>query len=138
MSVFSEINKHPSKRDLLELGLMALGGGGAVGAVYRFALAKPAVAEVVWIVSAAIFVVSFVPPIGRLVYIAWMGLGAALGVVTSPIIMLLVYLLLFVPLGIIFKLTGRDAMRRRREQKASSYWESYPHRNDPARYLRQY
>lgn len=138
MSIYKDINRSPTRRDLLAFGLIFLAGTGVVGAVNRFYLAKPDAALGFWIAGALVFLLSQVPKLGRLLYIAWMGLGLTIGLVTSPVIMFVVYLIAIVPLGLVFKVIRRDTMRRELAPKATSYWEDYPKTDDPARYIRQF
>ncbi|APR77431.1 Hypothetical protein A7982_02778 [Minicystis rosea] len=144
MSIYKEIKKNPSRRDLLEFGLIFGAGMGILGALNHFAVhvlfftGRPSVAPAFWIAGAAVFVLSLIPPIGRLLYIAWMGLGLTIGFFTAPIVMLLVYLVAIVPLGVAFKLMRRDTMRRGLDPSAKSYWEEYPKTDDPTSYVRQF
>lgn len=138
MSVYRDIDKKPTPRKLLEFGAVFLGGMAVIGLIQHFVLHRPELARGLWIAGAAVFALSFVRPIGRLLYIGWMGLGVTIGLVTSPIIMLILYGLLIVPVGLFFRLRGRDTMKRRVDRGATSYWEEHPETKDPARYLRQF
>ena len=91
-----------------------------------------------WIIGGAVMLLSLVPPIGRLLYILWMGFGLTIGFFTAPLIMLILYVVVMVPVGLVFKLTKRDLMRRHLDPKAGSYWEEYPRSDDPASYIRQF
>jgi hypothetical protein len=53
---------------------------------------------------------------------AWMRLGALLHHVVSPIVLGLLFFGLFTPIGVVMRLAGRDAMRRRFEPSLPSYW----------------
>lgn len=53
---------------------------------------------------------------------AWMAFGAALNRVVSPVVLGVIYFGVFTPAGIVMRLCGRDAMRRRFEPAAPSYW----------------
>jgi hypothetical protein len=57
-------------------------------------------------------------PLNRL----WTKLGLFLHQVTSPILLGLVFYLVFTPMGILMRLTGRDPMRRKWEKSAPTYW----------------
>jgi hypothetical protein len=48
------------------------------------------------------------------------------------------FFLVLTPLGLIFRLTGRDPLRRRFDAKASSYWISHKAAEKPARYFSQF
>jgi hypothetical protein len=144
MSIYKEIKRNPTKRDLLEFGLILCGALGILGALsffevhFLFFTGKPGAAMPFWIAAGAILVLSQIPPVGRVLYILWMGLGLTIGFITSPVIMFAVYLVAIVPLGIIFKLMRRDTMRRELDRSAKSYWEEYPKDSDPSSYVRQF
>jgi hypothetical protein len=55
---------------------------------------------------------------------AWMGLAKLLSLVTTPIILGLVYYLVIMPIGVVKRLSGWDPLRRRASSSAS-YWASY-------------
>ena len=52
----------------------------------------------------------------------WMALGHLLGRIVNPLLLGLMFGLLFVPLALWFRLIGRDALRRRLDPDAASYW----------------
>lgn len=138
LHVYKEIERNPTPRDRVELGLVFAVGLSVFGALARFRWDSPGVATSLWIAAGVGFVLSLVPPIGRVLYILWMGLGRTIGLVTSPILMFAVYAVVIVPVGLVFKLMRRDVMRRELDPAAPSYWEDYPRAEDPARYLRQF
>jgi hypothetical protein len=51
----------------------------------------------------------------------WMYIGFLLGMIIRPVIMAVIFLLIFTPIAIVFKLFGRDELRLKRKDK-SSYW----------------
>ena len=53
---------------------------------------------------------------------AWMALGLLLGRVVSPIVLGAIFYGVFTPVGWVMRLAGRDAMCRRLDPDASSYW----------------
>lgn len=52
----------------------------------------------------------------------WMKLGLLLASIVNPIVMALMYAVLFVPIGLGMKLFGRDALRMKRRSDASTNW----------------
>jgi hypothetical protein len=52
----------------------------------------------------------------------WMGLAQLLGRVINPLLLGLIYLLLFVPLALWFRLIRRDALALRLDREVKSYW----------------
>ena len=53
---------------------------------------------------------------------AWMKLGLALGTIVNPIVLGAMYFLLLAPIGFVMRAAGRDALRRRLEPDARTYW----------------
>jgi hypothetical protein len=138
MDLYKELNRNPSRRDLLSFGLIFAGGMGALGAVNQLYLHRPGPALVLFALGGAVLLLSFVPPVGRLLYVLWMGFGLTIGFFTAPIIMFFLYGLVVVPMGLWFRLRKRDLMRRRLDPGAATYWEDYPGSRDPASYVKQY
>jgi hypothetical protein len=138
MKIYDEIDLQPSRRELLKFGAIVMGGFAVLGAAFHFAFDNFGVARVLWIIGPTVFALSLLRPVGRVLYILWMGLGVTIGLVTSPVMLVITYILLVVPVGFVFKLAGRDSMRRRPDPNASSYWEDYPSTPDPKRYVRQF
>jgi len=52
----------------------------------------------------------------------WMGLGALLGAIMTPLVMGLVYITTFVPIGLAMRLAGQDPLGRSRRPDGGSYW----------------
>lgn len=57
-------------------------------------------------------------PLNRL----WTGFGLLLAAIVNPLVMLLIYALVFVPFGLVMRMAGRDPLRIKRTTQASSYW----------------
>jgi hypothetical protein len=54
----------------------------------------------------------------------WMALGMLLAAIVNPIIMLLMFVVLFVPIGLAMRATKRDTLQLRRRPAGQSYWHS--------------
>ena len=53
---------------------------------------------------------------------AWMKVGAAIHAVVNPIVLGGIFFLVITPIGIVMRLAGRDALRRRLQPDARTYW----------------
>lgn len=138
MKVYDEINKTPSRADQLKAGATILVGFGLLGAMQYIMRHHVTAAEVLWTIGGAGFVASLIPGLGRLLYIGWMGLGITIGIFTQPIVIGFAYVLLFVPIGFVFRAMGRDLMKRKMAAKGESYWEECEEPDDPETYFKQY
>ncbi|HWC76576.1 MAG TPA: SxtJ family membrane protein, partial [Blastocatellia bacterium] len=64
---------------------------------------------------------------------AWMKLAHVLSLITTPIILAIVYFLIVTPIGVVKRMTGWDPLRRRGPD-ASSYWKPYADRQRDSRH----
>jgi Saxitoxin biosynthesis operon protein SxtJ len=78
-----------------------------------------------WIVCAAFASVGLAAPAAlRIVHRVWMRFGAVLGTINTYLLLAFVFAVLIVPAALALRLVRRDAMRRRRDPRASTYREA--------------
>ena len=53
---------------------------------------------------------------------AWMKLGDLLGKIVSPVVMAVIYFVIFTPVGYFMRLSGRDALSLRLDKTLPTYW----------------
>jgi large-conductance mechanosensitive channel len=53
---------------------------------------------------------------------AWMKFGALMHAVVNPIVLGAMFFVVIAPTGIVMRLFGRDALRRKLDREAASYW----------------
>jgi hypothetical protein len=73
----------------------------------------------------------------RPIFVTAMALTMPIGLVVSRLLLGVLFFGLFTPLGLFFKLIGRDALCRRYVPEQASYWEPKPGATDVRSYLRQ-
>ena len=74
-------------------------------------------------VSAAFVVVALIrPSLLAIPNRIWLKFGLMLGHIVSPIALGILFYGVFMPLGAVIRLTGKDPLRLRRQPAASSYW----------------
>ena len=82
----------------------------------------PAIVVTFLIVSAAFLIVTvFSPQLLKPLNRAWFALGKLLGKIVGPLVLGLIFFLVFTPVAIIMRLSGRDALKLRK-QTIQSYW----------------
>lgn len=138
IKAYREINKNPSMSDRLKLAAMFVIGFGGLGAHQMFVRHQESTGQGLFIAAGVFAVLALLPRIGRLVYIAWMGLGVTMGLFTQPVVLLLAFVLFFIPIALVFKILGRDLMKRKIDKDAKSYWEDYEESDDAASYFKQH
>ncbi len=119
----ADFNINPSAKMLREFGIIALFGFGLVGALLGLKWEAWTASYVLWALGAVSFVLALVQP--RLLlplYVALMVVAFPIGFVISNVILLALYFGLFTPFSMVFRLIGRDTMKRKFEPEAESYW----------------
>jgi Saxitoxin biosynthesis operon protein SxtJ len=74
----------------------------------------------------------------RYLFVGWMILAFPIGWTVSQIMLAIIFYGLFTPFGLVFRLVGRDSLRRSRQSNRASYWEPKPIPNDLKRYFKQF
>jgi hypothetical protein len=102
----------------------------------RHGMETPPVSFVFQAIGALLAVLGLAAP-GVLLYPhrGWSFLGEKLAWINTRILLTLVFVVFIVPLGLFFKLTGRDLLGQRYDSKASSYWTEH---KAPADVVRSY
>ena len=78
------------------------------------------------------------PDLLRPIYVAWMILAFPIGWTVSLATLAIMYYGLFTPIGLVFKLIGRDPLQRARRPGVETYWTPKPTPTDPRRYFKQF
>ncbi len=130
-----EFNFHPTDRQLRQFGVISLfavpligwlwGAGGSVLA--GLALAGIAIA------AAGFLLPKLILPI----FVALMIVATPIGLVVGELAMILIFFGMFFPLGLFFRLIGRDALALKIDRDASSYWSAKKQPQSVASYYRQ-
>jgi ABC-type sulfate transport system permease subunit len=79
----------------------------------------------VWLLLAGIIILPVAVFIPVLLYPLRTGLetlGRWMGIANTYLLLTVIYVLLFVPLNIIFKLSGKDSLKLKKDKWATSYW----------------
>lgn len=132
-----EINFHPSNRQVRTFGLVSL-------------LALP-LATALW-TRGSLPAIAYAAAIGGLfamIGIAWprglRPLLVAINVVTAPLalvihdlVLSLAFFVVVVPVGLVFRLFGRDPLQLRMNRTVSSYWQSKKQPHEARSYFRRW
>jgi hypothetical protein len=78
------------------------------------------------------------PALIRPIFVGWMVLAFPIGWAVSLVLLGLVYYGLFLPIGLVFRLAGRDALQLRPRTDAATYWTPHAAPADVRRYFRQF
>ncbi len=89
------------------------------------------------LVQLALFLAGW-QPLTRWVFVVLMVVALPFGFVVSQVLMALIYYLVMTPIGLVFRLIGRDAMGRKIDRTKTSYWHDRGPARSPASYFKLY
>ena len=133
MSKLIDINLEPDDKILRQFGLLALVGFGFVATIAWFdvlifaafplgAAKFPVVAGLAGLAGLCTLFSAVYPKANLPVYLGLTILSYPIGFVLSYVIMGTLFYLMLAPVGLFFKLTGRDPLARKWDPQATSYW----------------
>jgi hypothetical protein len=131
----------PDAKKLRQFSAIWLAGFGLMGAAaaWKTGAWTGTTPLVLWAIAAGIgFLGLAAPKAVRPVYLAWTAAGLVIGTVISYLLLAVIYFGLFTPLALVFRLMGRDALRRRWDARAQTYWMPYDRPKSPSRYFDQF
>jgi hypothetical protein len=135
-----EVSWRPEARDLRRFGAGLVIGFGLLGASLHFGwpLAQcGTAAAAIWIAGGAAGGLALTGTRAALpFYLAWMGFAWVMGNLVSRLVLTLVFILFILPMGLFFRLIGRDRLGLR--GKTDSYWADADLPEDIERYDRQF
>ncbi len=135
-----QINRHPTRRQLNQFGLIWMGFVALAGFIAIFKFQLPGLARSLWLASVLVPLIGWlVPPFMRWVFLGMSYLAWPIGFVVSHVVLAIVYYLVLTPIGLMTRLFGYDSMKKRFDRDAASYWtERPPAAAESRRYFRQF
>ena len=134
-----DVDWKPGNKDLRIFATLFVVFSGLVGAVLYFKHSMVLLPKILWIAGPIVGLLGIVLP--RLVwplYVAMMAVALPIGMVVSTVLMTVIYFLVLTPIGWLIRLLGHDAMGRKRDSVAKTYWIERPATIKARRYFRQF
>jgi hypothetical protein len=119
-----EINWRPNRKDIRNFGIIALAAS-VILSLLLYLLKDLAIQWIIIIIGIGfiIFLSSVISAkLSRMIYVGLILVTLPIGWLVSFILLASFYFLLLTPLGLIFRLLGRDPLRRRFDSAIDSYW----------------
>lgn len=148
MSKMIEIDWKPDEKTLKQFGFIAVFGFGFLATiawfewlVFSFGLgdARPVVAGAFAGLAGMSLLFSLIAPKANLpIYVGLTVIAYPIGFVLSHLIMAFLFFGMITPLGLIFRLIGKDPLNRRFEPEATTYWSDPRPRRGKESYFRQF
>jgi hypothetical protein len=129
MSIKKELASLPTDDSALrKFGLQVGGVLLAFSALLVFWLEKKWGVYLAWAGAPLVLLGAVWPRILRPVYLGWMGAALAIGSVMTVILLSVFFFVVLTPVGLFFRLIGRDVLQRKLDRQAPTYWipKEYP------------
>ena len=119
----SDLNFNPSTKILREFGIFSLFGFGAFGLVSALKWEMWHLSYGLWCLAVLAFIFAFIQPkFLRPLFVVLMVVVFPIGFVISNIILASLFYGVFTAFALIFKVIKRDALNRKFDPEATSYW----------------
>jgi hypothetical protein len=136
---WSDIPRSPSTTMLRQFAGLWLIFFGSIAAWQWLARGRIGIAAMLATLAIGVGVLGLARPQAvRPIFVGWMILAFPIGWTVSLILLGLVYYGLFLPLGLVFRLMGRDALLLRPRPGLTTYWTPRSAPADIRRYFRQF
>jgi len=139
-----ELNWNPTPRQLKQFGVAAaiffpLIGWLATGKPRALAEASLPLLGGLAIAGLALAIVALLKPaVIRPLFIGVSLVTLPIGLVVGELVLLVVFFGVFLPIGLVMRIVGRDALQRQLDKSAKSYWQPKAQPTSPARYFQQF
>ena len=134
----TDIDWTPDDTKLRQFGYVATVGFGLIGTVLFFRH-SPSFGYAIWSLAILCPIFSLIwPRANKPVYLAMCVIGLVVGTIISTILLGSLFLLVFVPIALVFKAKKRDVLQRTIDRDCKSYWIDRPEPRPAADYYRQF
>jgi hypothetical protein len=135
-----EINWNPRRKELRTFAIIALIAAILVSLLlYLFRGLGLQWGVVISSIGITIFLTAFISlRATRVIYLVLTLVTLPIGLVISFLLLATFYFGILTPLAVVFRLIGRDALKRRFDADAESYWITHRHPDDLDRYFNQF
>ena len=121
--LWSDVSFTPSSRVLRQFSALVLVVFGGLAVWYGVVRDQAGSAMVLGAVAAVVGPLGLIAPRAiRPIFVAWMVVAFPIGWIVSRVLLALVFYGLFTPLGVVFRLMGRDRLHRAFRSDRATYW----------------
>lgn len=136
---WSDIQFDPRRTMLRQFAGLWIAFFGGLAAWQAMVRHDPTLSTILGVVALTVGPIGLVRPDWmRPIYVSWMVLAFPIGWTVSLAIMAVLFYGVFTPIGLVFRLIGRDPLHRTRRPGLETYWTAKPIPADLRRYFQQF
>jgi hypothetical protein len=135
-----KINWNPTNKELRQFGWIAIIAMSLIATLcYYVKHVELKYCAVIFYIGVVIFIISLISlKLTKYIYVGMSAATFPIGMCISFIVMAIFFYIVITPIGLIFRLFGRDSMKRRFEPEKESYWILHKQNENLRRYFRQF
>lgn len=134
-----DLNLNPNRKELRQFSVALIVATALVGGLLWWKLGPNPWSQGLWIGGPIAGLLGLVVPIAiKPLFIALSVLAFPIGLVIGTLALAMVYYGLVTPIGLFFRIIGRDSLNRKFDPNASSYWIRRHPRPGAGRYFQQF
>lgn len=136
---FQHIHWSPSRHELRRFAMAMLVGFAVLGLLSAWRSHSLSTRTLIlWGIGIVLAVAAFIPKLGRIAYLCIYVPSSLIGFVVSNVVLVLMFFLVFMPLGVILRLMGKDILLLRPPRGSRATWTRIENVKDYDSYYRQY
>ncbi|MCP4201141.1 MAG: hypothetical protein GY769_04325 [bacterium] len=134
-----DLNLNPNKKELRQFSVALIAATAVVGGLLWWKLGPNPWSQGLWIGGPIAGLLGLAVPIAiKPLFIALSVVAFPIGIVVGTIALALVYYLMITPIGLIFRLIGRDPLHRGFDPSSTTYWIARRQSRGVGRYFQQF
>lgn len=135
---FRHVNFNPDRRELRSFAIAMVIGFTFLGLVAAWYIGEFATRTyILWGIGIALAIFALTPYLGRIAYLAVYLPSSIVGYIISHIVLGVMFFTIFLPIGILLRLTGKDLLRLR-PKGPRALWQPLEKKGDLKSYYRQF
>lgn len=135
-----KINWNPTDKELRQFGWIAIAAMSVIAGIFHYLKGvQIKYCAVLFCIGLLIFIISLISlKLTRFIFVGMSAAAFPIGMCVSFIIMAIFFYIVITPIGLIFKLAGKDPMKRGYEPQNESYWLEHKQNENMKRYFHQF
>jgi hypothetical protein len=137
---WSDIPRRPSVRMLRQFGGLFFAFASVLAGYQALVRGRPAAGAAIAVAAAIVGAIAWLRPTAlRPLFVGWMMAVFPIGWLISRVVLAVIFFGVFTPIGLLFRLVGRDVLLLRRPPASqTTYWIPKPQARDVRSYFHQF
>ena len=134
-----DLNLNPNRKELRQFSVALIVATAIVGGLLWWKIGPNPWSQGLWIGGPIAGLIGLAIPVA--IKPLFIGLSVAafpIGIVVGTLALAIVYYLMVTPIGLVFRLMGRDPLHRRFDPSAATYWITRQQRQGVKKYFQQF